>query len=202
MDGPDTEIHDLVLDNNTVVRYSMRFYFPKPGRFSLFPPHVARDGAVLAYAQPIQLDVVETLEAEIDTRQWADVCQACATLLLVEGNSSGHGCLKNQRSKRLPWWIETAEWGVKSRVKPRPLPPHTQRGSADAVVAYLRANDLPRDTELEQLAWRMMDKAFYVQVIAALRSRMVFFRPLWAFALYHQYVPNCRIAGGICPLFA
>jgi hypothetical protein len=87
MDGPDTEIHDLVLNNNTVVRYSMRFYFPKPGRFSLFPPHVARDGAVLAYAQPIQLDVVESLEAEIDTRQWADVCQACATLLMVEGNS-------------------------------------------------------------------------------------------------------------------
>jgi hypothetical protein len=75
--------------------------------------------------------------------------------------------------------------------EPRQTPPsNTQRGSADAVVAYLRANDLPRDTELEQLAWRMMNKAFYLQVIAALRSRMVFVRPLWAFALYHQYVRN------------
>lgn len=78
MDGPDTEIHDLVLHDNTVVRFSLRFYFPKPGSFSLFPPHVACDGTVLAYGKPIQLDVVESREAEVDTRQWADVCKVRA----------------------------------------------------------------------------------------------------------------------------
>src|SRR5262249_47004576 len=50
------------------------FYFPRAGRWSHFPAHVTRAGALVAFAEPRELEVVATPTA-IDQTSWSHVSQ-------------------------------------------------------------------------------------------------------------------------------
>lgn len=54
------------------------FYFPAPGRFPHFPVHVAKNEKLVAFAEPVELDVV-TEPSVVDKESWAYVSQHGST---------------------------------------------------------------------------------------------------------------------------
>lgn len=61
----------------------------------------------------------------------------------------------------------------------------SQFGSPEDVLAYLKVNNLQR-TNLDRIAWRMRDKAFFSTVIAMLTDAHVYNHTLWSYGIYHQ----------------
>ncbi len=53
------------------------FYFPSPGDFAHYPAHVAKDGALVAFAAPVTLHVVVAPSA-VDSTSWDHVSQDAA----------------------------------------------------------------------------------------------------------------------------
>jgi hypothetical protein len=60
------------------------------------------------------------------------------------------------------------------------------RGSNEAVLEFLRTKNL-HDHELEKIAWRMKDKAFFDPAIAALGERQIYHHELYSFGLAHDH---------------
>ncbi len=65
---------DLELAPYATRRLAYHFYFPAPGTFSQFPVHVARDGRLVAFAEPQTYTVVEK-PTRIDETTWDFVSQ-------------------------------------------------------------------------------------------------------------------------------
>jgi len=60
----------------------------------------------------------------------------------------------------------------------------SQRGTAAEALAWLERENV-HAVPLARLAWRMADKEFFAQALAALRTRHAFDETLWSFALLH-----------------
>jgi hypothetical protein len=60
-----------------------------------------------------------------------------------------------------------------------------QNGAEDEVVRYLKENNINR-LDLDRIAWRMRDKAFFQQVVGLLAARHVYQNTLWSYALKHD----------------
>lgn len=61
----------------------------------------------------------------------------------------------------------------------------SQYASADDVLKYLRENNLNR-VDVDRIAWRMKDKAFFDKVIEILDRRHHFDHTLWSYAVHHN----------------
>ena len=61
----------------------------------------------------------------------------------------------------------------------------SQSGTPAQVLAYLEAANLFR-SDLNRIAWRMRERAFFDPAIALLRQRHVYDHGLWSYGLYHQ----------------
>lgn len=70
--------------------------------------------------------------------------------------------------------VDTTSWAYVS-----------QRGSDDEVLAYLEMNNIQR-IDLDRIAFRMKDKAFFEKVIKLLDGRHVYNHTLWSYGVYHN----------------
>jgi hypothetical protein len=61
----------------------------------------------------------------------------------------------------------------------------SQFGSSEEVLAFLDANNLSA-LNLDRIAWRMHEKAFFETVVAKLAARHVYSHTLWSYALKHN----------------
>ncbi|MFN6105891.1 MAG: hypothetical protein ACK5EA_15785, partial [Planctomycetaceae bacterium] len=61
----------------------------------------------------------------------------------------------------------------------------SQFGTSDEVLAFLDANNVSA-LNLDRIAWRMHDKAFFETVVAKLAARHVYSHTLWSYALKHN----------------
>ena len=61
----------------------------------------------------------------------------------------------------------------------------SQRGSSEAVLAFLQKSNLER-LDLAKIAWRMRQRDFFASVIALLHQRHVYDETLWSYALWHE----------------
>lgn len=67
----------------------------------------------------------------------------------------------------------------------------SQQGTADEVLAFLERENLGR-LNLDRIAFRMRDKAFFLKTVALLRSRHVYQPTLWSYAMLHGTQPEVR----------
>ncbi len=112
------------------------FYFPAPGEFPHYAVQVAEDEELLAYAEPVLLNVVRQL-SNIDRGSWQYI---------------------------------------------------SQYGSDDDVIKFLDANNINR-YQLEKIAWRMKDAAFFQKVTGLLAKRHIYNDTLWSYSVMHGNVP-------------
>ena len=63
----------------------------------------------------------------------------------------------------------------------------SQFGSDDDVLAFLKTENMLR-VNLDRIAWRMQDKAFFQKTIAILAARHVYNNTLWSYAVKHDDV--------------
>ncbi len=61
----------------------------------------------------------------------------------------------------------------------------SQNGTEDQVLEFLRGANLHR-LDLNEIAWRMSDKAFFGKVIALLQARHVYADTLWSYGVLHN----------------
>ena len=61
----------------------------------------------------------------------------------------------------------------------------SQNGSGEEVLDYLKANNVDR-TNLERIAWRMADAAYFRTVLDLLTSRHVYNHTLWSYGVKHN----------------
>lgn len=73
-----------------------------------------------------------------------------------------------------PTKLDTASWEYVS-----------QHGTTDQVVAYLQRENL-HALNLELIAFRMKDRAFYATVLQLLQDRHVYQHTLWSYAMFHN----------------
>lgn len=64
----------------------------------------------------------------------------------------------------------------------------SQYGSAEDVLDYLSKNNL-HNTDLEKIAFRMSNKAFFLQVVELLERRHAYNHTLWSYGIKHNVVP-------------
>jgi hypothetical protein len=69
-----TKSNFVDLYSYTTTRQEFYFYFPAAGKFEMFPVNVARDEKVIAYGQPIVLNVVNQFTKH-DTKSWEWISQ-------------------------------------------------------------------------------------------------------------------------------
>ena len=74
--------------------------------------------------------------------------------------------------------IDTTSWDYVS-----------QYGSEDEVIAFLKANNVDR-LNLDLIAFRMKDAAFFGRAIPLLRARHVFAPTLWSYGVLHNDAPT------------
>ncbi|NUN47922.1 MAG: hypothetical protein HUU15_03730 [Candidatus Brocadiae bacterium] len=67
----------------------------------------------------------------------------------------------------------------------------SQHGDGDEVLKWLDGHNIDR-VDVELVAWRMQDRAFYGRLIALLSRRHVYNSMLWSYALHHNDLPNIR----------
>ncbi|MBN1670766.1 MAG: hypothetical protein JXR37_07030 [Kiritimatiellae bacterium] len=67
----------------------------------------------------------------------------------------------------------------------------SQNGSNDDVLRYLREHNVER-LDLELIAFRMRDKAFFSRALALLEARHVYHDTLWSYGIYHDATPAAR----------
>ncbi|MCC6694784.1 MAG: hypothetical protein IT365_04040, partial [Candidatus Hydrogenedentes bacterium] len=79
-----------------------------------------------------------------------------------------------------PSGVDTTSWQYVS-----------QQAPPEAVLEYLRTNNIHR-FDVEQIAWRMRDRAFYDQVMTLLKERHARNPVLWSFAVYHNDTGSMR----------
>ena len=72
--GRYTKSERMGLAPYNTARLEYFFYFPKAGPFTHYPVHVSQDGALLAYAGPHAMNVVE-VPSTVDTASWLYVSQ-------------------------------------------------------------------------------------------------------------------------------
>ncbi|HEX3151724.1 MAG TPA: hypothetical protein VHR66_26870 [Gemmataceae bacterium] len=115
------------------------FYFPKPGRFTHFPVHVAKNEQYIASGGPFTFDVVAK-PTKLDTQSWEYI---------------------------------------------------SQNGTSDEVLAFLNRENV-RALNLDKIAFRMRDRAFFESVTTLLNDRHLYHPTLWSFGLYHGDVAIAR----------
>jgi hypothetical protein len=115
------------------------FYFPAPGEFPHYPVQVAQDEELLAYAEPVLLNVVRQLSR-----------------------------------------IDRSSWGYIS-----------QHGTEDDIIKFINANNINRH-QLDKIAWRMKDAAFFQKVTSLLALRHVYNHTLWSYSVMHGNVPTIQ----------
>jgi hypothetical protein len=108
------------------------FYFPRTGEFPQYPVHIARNGRLIGFAEPMTFKAVAKL-GHVDTTSWDYVAQ---------------------------------------------------NGSDEEVLRFLEGNNIDR-LDLDRIAWRMHDKAFFRQVLDLLTRRHVYHNTLWSYGLKH-----------------
>ena len=59
------------------------------------------------------------------------------------------------------------------------------------MLTYLKANNIER-LNLDKIAWRMKDKAFFGQIMTLLRDRHVYQNTLWSYGILHDDPDNIR----------
>jgi len=69
-----TDSKPVQMDPYSTRTFEYYFYFPVPGAFGHYPVHVARNGQMVASAQPVTMKVVDT-PTKIDTTSWDYVSQ-------------------------------------------------------------------------------------------------------------------------------
>lgn len=80
-----------------------------------------------------------------------------------------------------------------TRVDPTSWAYISQHGSADEVLAFLeQENAHAQAVDLERIAWRLRDRAFFDPALAALERRGLYHRTLWSYALLHDDLPRLR----------
>ena len=67
----------------------------------------------------------------------------------------------------------------------------SQWGSEKDVIDYLKANNVDR-LNLDLIAWKMKEKAFFNQVIALLDARHIYQNTLWSYAIHHNEPKTAR----------
>ena len=67
----------------------------------------------------------------------------------------------------------------------------SQYGSEDDVLTFLKTENILR-VNLDRIAWRMQDKAFFEKVIRSSRPRHVYNNTLWSYGVKHDDVPAIR----------
>ncbi len=67
----------------------------------------------------------------------------------------------------------------------------SQRGTPEEVLAYLDQHNL-HQTNLDRVAWRLKDRAFYDKVTALLRSRKHYRETVFSYSLLHNDLPVLR----------
>ena len=82
----------------------------------------------------------------------------------------------------------------------------SQNGTGDEVLAFLQENNIDR-LDMDLVAFRMRDKAFFGKSLALLEDRHVYNHTLWSYGLYHadtaaarEYLQHSPFAGA-CGLF-
>ncbi|GMV92849.1 MAG: hypothetical protein AMXMBFR82_26270 [Candidatus Hydrogenedentota bacterium] len=72
--GRYTKSERMRLEPYSTATIEYHFYFPEPGEFSHYPVHVSEEGALLAFAEPHAMRVVEE-PSTVDTTSWQYVSQ-------------------------------------------------------------------------------------------------------------------------------
>ncbi len=67
----------------------------------------------------------------------------------------------------------------------------SQQGTPQQVIAYLNAHNL-QETALARIAWRMKDRAFFVQVLELLEKRHLYDSTLWSYGIKHDVLPAAK----------
>ncbi|MGB6045406.1 MAG: hypothetical protein WBF93_19780, partial [Pirellulales bacterium] len=67
----------------------------------------------------------------------------------------------------------------------------SQNGTQPDVINYLKTNNINR-LNLDLIAWRMNDAAFFKQVVSLLAQRHVYNNTLWSYAIKHGNAPAIR----------
>ena len=67
----------------------------------------------------------------------------------------------------------------------------SQYGSEDDVLNFLKTENVLR-VNLDRIAWRVQDKAFFEKVIPLLAARHVYNNTLWSYGVKHDDVPAIR----------
>jgi hypothetical protein len=109
------------------------FYFPRPGRFSHFPVHIAKNEQLVASATPFVFNVVDK-PSKVDAESWDYL---------------------------------------------------SQHGTNEQVLAYLNRENVAA-LNLDRIAWRMKDKAFFTAVLQLLAARHHYHHTLWSYGLLHN----------------
>lgn len=68
----------------------------------------------------------------------------------------------------------------------------SQFGSEEDVMAFLQAENLQR-VELDKIAFRMQDKAFFQSVVRLLAKRHVYDHTLWSYAIMHNLPDSIQV---------
>lgn len=79
-----------------------------------------------------------------------------------------------------PSTVDTTSWAYIS-----------QNGTEGQVLSYLTDNNA-HQVSLEQIAWRMRDRAFFEQVVALLTKQHIFNATLWSYGIQHNDVASAR----------
>jgi len=96
--------------------------------------------------------------------------------------------------KGLLAFAEPAEMDVRPSLPSEPGSPWllvSQDGQADEVLAYMEKNNV-RALDLDLIAFRMADKAFFRKALDLLRSRRVYQPVLWSYSVKHNDQPALR----------
>ncbi|MBC8353133.1 MAG: hypothetical protein H8E66_14145 [Planctomycetes bacterium] len=75
-----------------------------------------------------------------------------------------------------------------SRIDRESWPYLSQYGSAEDVLEYLRQNNL-HQTNLDKIAFRMGNKAFFLEVVELLERRHAYNHTLWSYGIKHNDMP-------------
>lgn len=134
--GQPTQTIWIELDPYRTQLLDFFFYFPRPGRFSHFPVHIAKNEQLVASAAPFVFNVVDT-PSKVDVESWDYL---------------------------------------------------SQHGTNEQVLAYLNRENVAA-LNLDRIAWRMKDKAFFTAVLQVLTARRHYHHTLWSYGLLHNDPP-------------
>lgn len=172
--GYQTKSRQLVVGSygSQVLEYF--FYFPECGTYTMSPAQAAKGAVACGRAQPLALEVrVATVARDggPDRRRTSPKSSPAAQVV-----------------KELAVVDETSWKSV------------VASNDKKKIVKFLREMSL-FGVDVPRIAFLLRDKPFYVEVVSALRSRMVYDRTVWSFSFSHDDVEGmkeflARHAGG------